>query len=149
MNNYPSCINVDLLKIIHKHDHFKFDYKEYKPKFDNDGKCIEFITIIHYKCNYCGKKSDYTEIENNYDLSCDEMNLLANQNKEYLECKKKGTRMSHPLTDIGICPNTGKIFRKNCDVEICVPGNIRPFCIMPDRYTHGDVCSECNDILYY
>lgn len=143
LDNYPSDMNVNLTKIVHKHNHNKIDYTEDKPKFDNNGKCIEFISITHYKCDFCDKLSDYTETKSNCNFSHDEINLLVNQYKEYSECKKKGIKMDHPLTNIGICPRTGRIFRKTIGT-ICIPGNIRPFCIMPDRYVSGDVCSKCN-----
>lgn len=144
LNNYPSYINVDLSLIIHEHNHNKIGYTEDKPKFDNNGKCVGFISIMHYKCKFCDKLSDYTEIKDNNDLSCDKINLLADQYKEYSECKKKGTKMCHPSTNIGICPKTGNIFKK-ISGTICIPGNIRPFCFMPDRYVSGYLCSECNE----
>lgn len=183
LDNYPNDMNVDLSKIIHEHNHNKFDYVEEKCKYNNLGKCLP-ILIKHYKCDFCDKLSDYTEISGHdhnhnkfdyvernpifdnegncielvlinhykcdcgqivdytkiekYDFNnpCDEMNLLSIQYKEYLESKEKGTIINHPTTNIGICPITGKIFkRKYTKID------------MPDNYVYEYICSECHEKL--
>ena len=56
-------MNVDLTKIIHEHNHNKSygnDYEDYI--YDNDHNCIETVLIKRYKCDFCGKLSDYSEI---------------------------------------------------------------------------------------
>ena len=121
---------------IHEHNHNKFNYVEKNPIFDNEGNCIELVLINHYKCD-CGKIVDYTDINEKYDLNnpCDEMNLLTIQYKEYLEYKEKGIVTKHPTTtNIGICPKTGKIFkRKYTKIDT------------PDNYIYGYVCTECHE----
>lgn len=61
LNNYPSDMNVDLSKIVHEHNHNKFDHIEHKDSYNSLGK-YEPVLIKHYKCDFCGKLSDYTEI---------------------------------------------------------------------------------------
>ena len=84
LNNYPSYINADLSKIIHEHNHNEFHFVEEKPTYDLRNNCIELILINHYKCDFCDKPSDYTEIKEKYDLNnpCERMNELTKKYKE-------------------------------------------------------------------
>lgn len=90
LDNYPKDIDVDLSKIIHEHNHNKIHYVEEKPTYDKQGNCIELVLINHYKCDFCDKLSDYTDIKNKYDLNnpCDRMNELTKWEKEHIRLSK-------------------------------------------------------------
>lgn len=82
LDNYPSCLNVDLSKIVHEHNHNKLGRVEEFPRYNEYGYCIELFSINHYKCDFCDKESDYIE-KNKYDLNnpCDRMNELTSMRK--------------------------------------------------------------------
>lgn len=89
LDDYPKeLINVDLSRIIHDHDHNLVDYIEEKPRYGKQGKCIELVLIRHYKCSFCEKKSEYTEICDKYDLNnpCKRMKELT---EEYEKIKSE------------------------------------------------------------
>lgn len=61
LDNYPNDMKIDLSKIIHDHNHNKYDYEDGTINYrDDKGNCIKTHSIIHYKCDFCDKKSDYT-----------------------------------------------------------------------------------------
>lgn len=104
LDNYPKeLIDVDLTKIIHIHNHNEFSGTEDIAKYDDKGKCIELTIVNRYKCDFCGKLSDYTEIKEQYNLNnpCDKMKKLTKKEKGRIKYrnKHKGKNKENKYTD--------------------------------------------------
>lgn len=56
-------------EIEHIHNHNKFDYIEIRKYNNKNNKIIKLSLINHYKCDFCNKEMNYTEIKEEYDLS--------------------------------------------------------------------------------
>ena len=92
LDNYPKdVIDVDLSRIIHIHNHKEFSGTEEEPKYDEKGKCIELTIVNRYKCDFCKKLSDYTEIKEHYNLNnpCDRMKELTKKEKGRIRYRNK------------------------------------------------------------
>lgn len=132
LNEIPEYLNVDLTRIVHECNHESFDGITYEPTFDDDGNCVKLMEIRHFRCSYCGKRSDY-KLKEEFTISNPHPKMLEFTND------KKRSILTGKHKD-GICPITGK------EYHVIDKGwfNDRPFMSVEHVEDH---CSECDCIL--
>ena len=131
LDNYPGDMNVDLSKIIHKHNHNKIDYIEDKTKYYKD-ICIILTLIIHYKCDFCDKQMNkYTEIK-----EFKEYNDIYDKTEYIIDYKKSAQEQKIYYTEIKLCSKSKRVFPKEYYKEVSINNYPRDMVVDLSKIVH-------------